>query len=999
MKKILLLFFTLIASTGFAQEGFPVNGVRDVKPELYAFINARIVVDADQTLENATMIVRKGKIENIGTGITPPKGARVFDLKGKMIYPSFIDIYTSYGLQETKKGARPEGPQFISNKKGAYNWNEAIRSEYNAYTEFSISEDKAAELRKQGFGTVLSINKDGIMRGTSVLVSLGDKSDNEVILKDKVTSNLSFGKGSSTQDYPSSLMGSIALIRQTFYDAAWYKSNKGIEYNISLDAINTSAGLPLLFETNDVYDIFRAQKIADEFGMKFIYKVSGNEYQQTAELKKINPQLIISLNFPKAYDVEDYYDALNVSLAELKHWELAPYNAAILEKEKISFAITSSDLKNSNDFLKNLRKAIQNGLTEKQALRALTSVPAGYLKIEDRAGSLKKGMPANFLVTSDNIFKENTSILENWVNGTQFIIEQKEPKNIRGIYKLAVKGLPETSLTITGDNSPEASLLGKDSVKSKVYIKQQGDIINLIYDISSEEKTGKIRLNGTISATEPFTLKGEATLADGSNTSWSAVKTAEESKTNPAEEQKKTDSTGKVIYPFVAFGYQDVPQAEKILIRNATVWTNEKEGKIENADVLIDKGKIVAVGKNISAAGGKIIDGTGKHITPGIIDEHSHIAITRGVNEGTQAVTSEVRIGDVIEPDDINIYRQLSGGVTTSQLLHGSANPIGGQAALIKLRWGKTAEEMKFAGADPFIKFALGENVKQSNWGDRQRVRFPQTRMGVEQVYFDAFIRAKEYEKQLNAYNKSKKNGIAPRRDLELDALVEILNHKRFITCHSYVQSEINMLMKVADSMGFTVNTFTHILEGYKVADKMKKHGAGASTFSDWWAYKYEVIDAIPYNGSIMTKMGLVTAYNSDDAEMARRLNQEAAKAVKYGNVSEEEALKFVTLNPAKLLHIDQKVGSIKAGKDADLVLWTDHPLSIYAKAEKTFVDGIAYYDQEKDEAQRKWVKAERERLIQKLLIEKKIGTPTQKPAIKEKKLYHCDDMLDEVSY
>ena len=271
-----------------------------------------------------------------------------------------------------------------------------------------------------------------------------------------------------------------------------------------------------------------------------------------------------------------------------------------------------------------------------------------------------------------------------------------------------------------------------------------------------------------------------------------------------------------------------------------------------------------------------------------------------------------------MKSNDINIYRQLSGGVTTAQLLHGSANPIGGQSAVIKFRWGSAPEEMKLEGADGFIKFALGENVKQSNWGDFERIRFPQTRMGVEQVFYDHFHQAKAYEQAWKEYNtlslSEKRRTIAPREDLEMNTLVEILNKERFITCHSYVQSEINMLMKVADSMGFTLNTFTHILEGYKVADKMKEHGAGGSTFSDWWAYKFEVNDAIPYNAALLQDMGVLTAINSDDAEMARRLNQEAAKAVKYGKATEEEAWKMVTLNPAKLLHIDHLVGSIKVG-------------------------------------------------------------------------------------
>jgi imidazolonepropionase-like amidohydrolase len=329
----------------------------------------------------------------------------------------------------------------------------------------------------------------------------------------------------------------------------------------------------------------------------------------------------------------------------------------------------------------------------------------------------------------------------------------------------------------------------------------------------------------------------------------------------------------------------------------------------------------------------------------------------------------------------------LAGGVTTTHSLHGSANPIGGQSAIVKMRWGKTPEEMQFKEAPGFIKFALGENVKQANWGERQTTRFPQTRMGVEQVYEDHFTRAREYGEALKA------NPDKVRRDLELDCLYEILNSKRFISCHSYVQSEITMLMRVAEKHGFKINTFTHILEGYKVADKMKKHGVGASSFSDWWAYKAEVMDAIPYNARLMHEMGVVTAINSDDAEMGRRLNQEAAKGVKYGGMGEAEAMNMVTLNPAKLLRIDQYVGSIKAGKQADLVLWSDNPLSVYAKAVQTYVDGICYYDLARDEQMRKNMLAERSRLIQKMINAKAGGAKTQAPSPSRQHHYHCGDI------
>jgi imidazolonepropionase-like amidohydrolase len=474
-------------------------------------------------------------------------------------------------------------------------------------------------------------------------------------------------------------------------------------------------------------------------------------------------------------------------------------------------------------------------------------------------------------------------------------------------------------------------------------------------------------------------------LADGTTGKFTATYKEAAKETPKKEESKATLAMGPIIYPFSAFGSAEIPKQETVLIKNGTVWTNEKDGILLNADVLLENGKIKAIGKNLSASGAKVIDATGKHVTAGIIDEHSHIAGAGGINEGAQSVSAEVRVADIINSEDVNIYRQLAGGVTTSHILHGSANPIGGQSQLIKLRWGKSPEELKFVGADGFIKFALGENVKQSNFGSG--ARFPVTRMGVEQTFVDEFTRAKEYEKALSV------KGNSVRKDLELDAIVEILNNKRFITCHSYVQSEINMLIHVADSLGFKINTFTHILEGYKVADKMKAHGIAGSTFSDWWAYKNEVAEAIPYNGKIMHNVGITTAFNSDDAEMARHLNQEAGKSVLYGNVPEEDALKFVTLNPAKMLHIDDKVGSLKAGKDADVVIWTANPLSIYARAEKTFVDGVAYWDIDKDALVIKTQQAEKARLIQKMLESKSKGSRTQRPLGDAPRLYNCETL------
>lgn len=976
---------------------FPRNGVQDERPNLYAFTNATIIQDAGTTIEGATLLIKGSVIEAVGKNIAIPAGTTIIDLKGKRIYPSFVEPYSSYGSPETKKEARAfrGDPQFESKKPGAYNWNQAILPENDAAALFTGNSAQAEELRKLGFGAVVSHIQDGIVRGTSSLIALIDGRDQEALLKSKVSAHYSFSKGSSTQDYPNSLMGSVALLRQTYYDADWYKkAKKNTEFNISLDAFNQNQGIPQVFEANDKLNILRAEKIAKEFGVQYIYKGFGDEYQRIDDIKASGAALIIPLNFPSAYDVEDPFDASVVTLAEMRHWELAPANASYLAKANIPFAFTSSNLKNKSDFLTNLRKAVEYGLDEKAALAALTSVPAQLLKVEDKVGSLKPGLLANFLITSDNIFKDGSVVYENWVKGKKYVLADLAVADLRGNYDLILGSKSGLKLNISGKaEKPEYQIIVTDSIKVTPKVSRSGNLLTFIFKTDPKKDKGDTRISALY---DKNTIKGSGENGEGTYTSFLAsLKDAyKETPAKTDTAKKSVPELGKITFPFGTYGSEEKPKTETILIKNATVWTNEKEGILQNTDVLLQNGKIAQVGKNLSSTGAKVIDGTGKHLTNGIFDEHSHIALV-SVNEGTQSVSAEVRMEDVVNPEDVNIYRQLAGGVTSSQLLHGSANCIGGQSAIIKLKWGETAEAMKIKNMDGFIKFALGENVKQANWGDRARIRFPQTRMGVEQVMMDAFLRAKEYEKSWNDYNKAanKASLTPPRRDLELDALVEILNKKRFITCHSYVQSEINMLMKVADSLGFKINTFTHILEGYKVADKMKAHGASGSTFSDWWAYKMEVKEAIPFNAALMSKVGINTSINSDDAEMARRLNQEAAKTVLYGGISEEEAWKMVTLNPAKMMHLDSRMGSIKAGKEADVVLWNNNPLSVYAKPEKSIIDGAIYFDIEKDLVLREKIASERNRLIQKMLSAKAGGAATVKPEGKKAKLMHCDTM------
>ena len=1016
MLPLLATMATVLSTT--AQETFPVNGVVNKQLVRTALEHATVHVSSTEVIEDATVVFYQGRIEAVGLSSVVQVNGPVIrhDLNGLHVYPSFVDIHSDYAMPEAQREGWGRGPQDLSDKKGAFGWNQAVRPETRAADVFDPSEAEADRIayQKGGFGAVVSHIQDGIVRGTGALVALSED-PRRALLQPEASAHYSFRKGTSSQDYPRSLMGATALLKQTFFDANWYadasRLNERLETNLSLEAFNASRSKASFFDAGGWEDGLRAAKVGEDVDHAFILIAGNNAYQRLDELQATGAPLVLSLDYPKAYDVSDPYTSRLVGLDELKHWELAPSNAARVHDAGIEFALTADGLESPSGMRSAVWTSMRHGLPEAAALAALTEIPAKLIGASDRVGRIAKGLEANVLITDGPIFHPDAQLLENWVQGEQHTYVNRDEVDVRGTYNLAVADRV-LSLEVTGELSKPKAKVVIDSTDYKVDFAPDGRSVSLGMQLDTLGLDGWWRLSGNVWMDSRI-WEGRGQRSDGTWVEWSAIRQSEPEEEASAYQAQPDSVQGEVMYPFVAYGNVERPAQRTVWFEGATVWTCEANGKLEQADVVIHNGKILAVGEALDEAsvfGSNVptyerIDARGKHLTPGIVDEHTHIAATRGINEGTQASSAEVTIQSSVNSEDVNVYRQLAGGVTTAQILHGSANPIGGQSAIIKFRWGASPQEMLFEEASPFIKFALGENVKQSNWGSDYRSRFPQTRMGVEQVYYDHFYRAREYDQAWkdyrqtvrNASRKARRNNTlpaAPRRDLELETLAQILNEERFVTCHSYRQDEINMLMHVADSMGFTINTFTHILEGYKVADKMAEHGAGGSSFSDWWAYKFEVKDAIPHNGAVLHGQGIVTAFNSDDAEMARRLNQEAAKAVKYGGVSEEEALKFVTLNPAKLLRIDHRVGSIAVGKDADIVLWDDHPLSIYARVEQTYVDGTKYYDLEEDATKREWMRGERARLVQAMKTAAKGGGRT--PSERMHFHYHCDTLTDE---
>lgn len=873
-------------------------GHRPKSPGVHALVGAQIHVNPSNFWNHATVIIRDGLIEAVGRDLKPPADARIWDGSNTVIYAGFIDPYLSItgtnapvatthidpidGLASGINFLGVDSQEKARLQAGAGYEVTSVTPQARVAAGYTPAAKTLEGLRELGFTAGNVVPNKGIVRGTSAFVNLSDAPPNEAILRADTHQHIAF---ESQEVYPKSLMGTIAVVRQSLADARHYvldqadyrakpTARKRPDLNPALDALAPAFNqdTTVVFEPGSVLMCDRAAQLARELGLNFAVCASGHEWRRPDLMKGVAATFIVPLNLPSAPKLPEDDDWLDVSLDQLRHWDWAAENAAVLRQQGLEVALTTHALADRKVFRKHLRSAMDRGLSEPDALAALTTVPAKLCGLADRLGTLEKGKIANLtVVEGKGYFDPDAKVKQVWIDGQVFETQPAKPM-------------------VAAAKPAEPKEDAKDSKKAEA-AKKKAELAAL----------QKQRLA-----------------------------------------QPPNASRGSLAWP------------KTVIVLNATVWTCGPAGRLEGMDVRFTNSKVEAMAKHPSLDNERltrlkfssdtlVIDATGKHLTPGLIDCHSHTAILGGVNEATLPSTAMVRIADVVNSETENLFQQLAGGLTMANLLHGSANPIGGQNSVIKLRFGAGPEGLKFTNAPAGIKFALGENVKQSNWGDKNTTRFPQSRMGVPAFYANRFTAARQYLDEWTEYRR--KGGVPPRRNLELEALGEILAGTRLIHCHSYRGDEIIAFLRVCEEFGVRVATLQHVLEGYKVADEIAKHGAGGSCFTDWWGYKFEVWDAIPYAGSLMRDRGVTVSFNSDSSELARRLYLEAAKAVKYGGTPEVEALKFVTLNPAKQLGVDKWVGSLEPGKDADFAIWSHSPLAYNTVCEQTWIEGRKYFD------------------------------------------------------
>jgi imidazolonepropionase-like amidohydrolase len=1029
-----MIGFTIVAAMSDRSNAQTARTV-GFRQRAFAIVDATVVPRPGEVLKNTDVLIRDGVITAIGKQLNIPADTEVIDATGMYVYAGFIDAGTADPIDPKQQpkpvaGRKVDFTRYVLAATRPDN-RRSLTPEFHAADALKTDAATPESFRKYGFTSVHTLPTGRVASGQGVLtVSSGAPLRESLLAESTLAAFRLFAPSGSS--YPATLMGATAHLRQAFLDAQRYRVHHDL-YAAHRPGVGqppvdrTLAALDRLlhrqqraiFRADTRDEIHRALDIADEFDLQTVIWGGRDAWRAATRLGKNKVDVIVRIDFgsepkvaaPKASEklVPDLKPPLRVQEDQRARWKERVAGLAALRAAKIRVAISSHGLKNRADVLKNLRLAIEAGLSRDDALAALTSDAAAILGVGDRLGTLAAGKLAHVVVLTGPFDHEKSKLRHVFTGVTKAnynegakplaVATAANGDNLEGEWKLSINsgdGKQTATLTLIQSGDKLSGTFSSDQGDGKV---ASGNIddkqkFHLVVEIRAGSRTLSLKFSGRM---QQGRISGQLKSAFGAATKWSGERMAKATGLNPNLVQLSPadpSNSGPVVAPIPNASSSNpvvapvpnasnsnpvvapVPNANSkpktaatggrptelesdrlrrtiqtggnVFIKNGTVLTAQAQ-TLPNTSILVRDGKIAAIGKNLQPEPGmKVIDATGRFVMPGIIDTHSHIMITSGVNEATLSIVPEVRIKDVVNSADVSEYRALAGGVTTVRLLHGSANVIGGQDAVVKLRYGSTAAEHILHDAPQGVKFALGENVKF------RTSRFPNTRLGVEATLNRAFMEAidyrrmqMEYERRRAAASEKPNFLLPPRRDLRLEALADIVNHRKFIHSHCYRSDEILMLLRVASDLGIRVWSLQHVLEGYKVAPEIVAHGASCSTFADWWAYKVEAFDATPYNAALLKEAGANVVIKSDNSELVRHLYLEAAKTVRYGNMHPDHALQTITRNPARELGLDDRMGTIEVGKDADLAIFNGHPLNAFSRCEMTLIDGEVYFVRE----------------------------------------------------